>query len=127
MLIPWVIDIEDFSVELDTNKYDSDICLGHFEIKGFVLNKFSVSNEGISSINLLNHFKTVYSGHFHKRSRMEKLGKSINYIGSPYQITRSDLDEERGFVIMDAETGETEFIENKESAKFVSLKYPRRF
>jgi hypothetical protein len=54
------------------------------------------------------NFGTVFSGHFHKKSKRN----NITYLGNSYQLYWNDVDELRGFHIFDLETGELEFIEN---------------
>jgi hypothetical protein len=67
---------------------------------------------------ILSRFDTVYSGHFHcKQSE-----KNVSYLGTPYQITFSDLKERKGFHILDTETRELEFIENPDRI-FYAVRY----
>ncbi|MDD5651662.1 MAG: hypothetical protein PHF86_14805, partial [Candidatus Nanoarchaeia archaeon] len=44
-----------------------------------------------------------------------------------YQLTRNDIDEEKGFVILDTETLNYEFINNTISLKYIKLNYPDNF
>ena len=69
----------------------------------------------------------TFTGHFHKRSCRYKGENRIQYLGSPYQITRNDKGEEKGFAILDVESGEYEFYENKNCMKFVEIKFPEEF
>ena len=66
-----------------------------------------------------NHLVT---GHFHKKSfRTYKNGKSICYLGSPYQQNFGDMDEERGIYIFDLLQNKQEFIENKVSPRHLKI------
>lgn len=62
----------------------------------------------------LKGFKRVYSGHIHRRQEMN----NVYMIGNPYEMTRSDRDNVKGWYILDFESGEHEFMENKTSPKF---------
>ena len=53
-------------------------------------------------------FDMTLSGHFHKKSHMD----NIWYLGSPFEQTWIDCDEERGFHVLDTDTMELEFIPN---------------
>jgi hypothetical protein len=58
--------------------------------------------------NVFRKFDMTLSGHFHKRSHMD----NIWYLGSPFEQTWIDCDEERGFHVLDTDTMELEFIPN---------------
>ena len=53
-------------------------------------------------------YEGVYSGHFHTKSDRE----NIHYVGTPYEMTWSDYNDQKGFHIFDTETRQTEFIKN---------------
>jgi DNA repair exonuclease SbcCD nuclease subunit len=74
-----------------------------------------------------NNFKQTFSGHFHIRSNREIDSRKITYIGSPYQLTRNDANEEKGFAIFDLDTQDFQYINNQNSIKFISLTYPEAF
>jgi hypothetical protein len=57
---------------------------------------------------LLSKFDTVLSGHFH--SKQSK--KQIHYLGCPYEITFSDLGDNKGFHLFDFDARELTFIMN---------------
>jgi hypothetical protein len=57
---------------------------------------------------VLKRFEKVLSGHFHNKS----VQSNVEYLGSQYQMTFADLDEKKGFHILDTNTREIEFIEN---------------
>ena len=122
-MVPWVVDVESFNNWLNSNIH-GDYCFGHFELSGFsLIPGYMFKNENDPS-HLLSCFDKIYTGHFHKREKKEYGTKFVEYIGSPYQITRNDINTKRGFTILDVETGEEEFIENNQSIKFVRYNYP---
>jgi rhodanese-related sulfurtransferase len=48
-------------------------------------------------------------------------------IGSPYQITRSDKKDERGFCVVDLEDLSYEFIDGEKTIKFIDVIFPEEF
>ena len=46
-------------------------------------------------------------------------------LGSPYQLTRSDTDNAKGITILDLETGDEEYYENKYSPKFTRISFDK--
>lgn len=121
LLSPWQINYVDFLEYV--NKNPADICMGHFDINGFKMNKFKVSDGGLNP-KIFKNFKIVFSGHFHIRGKQKVQGTDIIYIGSPFHLDRSDINEEKGFCILDLKTFSYEFINNENSLKYVSIEYP---
>jgi DNA repair exonuclease SbcCD nuclease subunit len=106
-MVPWIC--ED-NAELFTERLkesNADICMGHLELAGFYANQDYQCQHGTDP-NVFKNFDTVFSGHFHKKSKRN----NITYLGNSYQLYWNDVNEIRGFHIFDLETGELEFIEN---------------
>lgn len=106
--IPWINpenyeECKDFA----ENKSKSSIAFGHLELQGYEVLRGIKCDEGYSS-KLLSKFSKVYSGHFHMKSG----DGHINYLGTQYDMTFSDVDETKGFHVFDTETEEIEFIQN---------------
>ena len=106
-MVPWLCsgNAERFTQELDATT--ADISMGHLELAGFYANKDYQCQHGTDP-NVFKQFKTVFSGHFHKKSTRG----NITYLGNPYQLYWNDEGDTRGFHIFDLETHELEFIEN---------------
>ena len=106
-IIPWICkeNVEEAFEFIRDSK--SDLCFGHFEILGFSMYKGMESHDGLSG-NLFAKYEGVYSGHFHTKSDKE----NIHYVGTPYEMTWSDYNDQKGFHIFDTETRQTEFIKN---------------
>jgi DNA repair exonuclease SbcCD nuclease subunit len=85
----------------------SQILFGHLQIVGFLMNAGIKCKDGVSP-NVFDRFDRVFSGHFHKQS----IDKNIHYIGSPFQFDFADVDEKKGFHVLDLKKGTTEFVEN---------------
>jgi len=85
----------------------AEICMGHFEIDGFVMHRGVKSHGGLAKKEF-EKFDMVFSGHYHHRSN----NGQIYYLGNPYELTWSDFNDPRGFHIFDTDTRQLEFIQN---------------
>ena len=88
-------------------KTKAKVLFGHLELQGFALFPGKVNTHGLTT-ERFEKFDRVYTGHYHARSNNGK----IFYLGNPYQMFWSDVDDNRGFHIFDTETYELEFILN---------------
>jgi hypothetical protein len=57
---------------------------------------------------VLERYDRVFSGHFHCRQEKD----NVYYLGTQYQITFADLNETKGFHVLDTDTREITFVEN---------------
>lgn len=106
-MMPWICP-ENYEVSMETMKETTaDICMGHFEIAGFAMNRGMPSHEGLDR-ELFKRFDVVFSGHYHHRSHSD----NIHYLGNPYELTWQDYNDPRGFHLFDLDTRSLEFIEN---------------
>jgi DNA repair exonuclease SbcCD nuclease subunit len=112
LLMPWRRDSQHEAETLE--KYKSDIVFCHSEVTGIKLNS-KVNNQHGNSIETYQDYTAVYSGHIHYRQKKGKL----RMVGTPYQLTRSDSNNSKGFDLVDLETMNETFFENKVSPKFV--------
>jgi len=125
LLTPWIINFADFVKEINDKQFSASF--GHYNIKGFHYNKVKTSEDGLDGNLFGNVCKKVFSGHFHIRSKQTFKNCDIIYIGSPYQLTRADMDEQRGFTILNTDDLSYEFIDNQISLKFIKIQYPKEF
>ena len=107
LLMPWICSGNYEESMKILEETDASACFGHFELAGFKMYKNNVNMHGMGT-EAFSKFDLVLSGHFHHR---HKKG-NIMYLGSPYEMTWSDYNDERGFHIYDTETKELEFIQN---------------
>ena len=116
-LVPWINDTnrEECFYFLKTCK--CPIVGGHFELNGYEVMRGVQFKHGMSD-ELLQRFEMVLSGHFHNKSTK----KNVHYLGTQYQITFCDLHDKKGFHVLDTETRELEFVENKRK-KFYLIEY----
>lgn len=107
VLIPWINQENETDVIDLINKTKSNIVMGHLELNGFVAHKGHTMEDGRDP-SIFKKFKKVFSGHYHTRSDNGK----IYYMGNPYEIYFNDVDEVRGFAILDTETLEHYYVDN---------------
>ncbi len=124
LFVPWQIDYNEFKNKIEN--INCDICLGHFDIIGFPFDG-TVCHDGVDPNNLVSKFTLTFSGHFHKRHIYRNNEKSVVMIGSPYQITRSDKQDERGFCVVDLENLTYEFVNGQNTIKFIDVIFPEEF
>lgn len=86
---------------------NADYLCGHFEIENFEIVRGLSCQEGLS-MKIFNHFKRVFSGHFHIRAQRG----NINYLGNPYQTNWGEAGYQKGFHVFIPKTNELEFVAN---------------
>ena len=108
LLLPWInSENQDKSFKLIKNT-KAKVAMGHLELQGFRVNKNLVMDEHGLEANIFKNFKKVFSGHYHTRSD----NGTVFYLGNPYEIYWSDVNDTRGFTIFDTETLEHFHIDN---------------
>jgi len=118
LLMPWRKSVEDEIATIEGNNADYLFC--HTEVKGLKMGKYTASEGGIQ-LDLLNKFKRVYSGHIH----YSQLSRNFRMVGCPYQLTRSDIGNDKGIWKLDFETDVEEFTSNDYSPKFVRILFEK--
>ena len=107
LFVPWINQgNREQTIEM-IEKTTAKICLGHLNLQGFEMARGLMNKEGTDR-RMFSKFDMTLSGHFHKRSHAD----NIWYLGSPFEQTWIDCDEERGFHILDTDTMELEFVPN---------------
>ena len=115
LMMPWRKDAN-HEAETLADFPQTDIVFCHSEVKGIYLNA-KVKNDHGTDSNIYDKYTRVYSGHIHFRQERGKL----LMVGTPYQLTRSDANNAKGFDVVDLSNMEESFYENHISPKF--LKY----
>ena len=107
-LIPWICsDNYDQTLKV-IKKSKSKVAFGHLELNGFRVNKNLVMEDHGMDAKIFDKFIKVFSGHYHTRSDNGK----IFYLGNPYEMFWSDVNDTRGFHIFDTETLEHRPVNN---------------
>lgn len=107
LMVPWICPENQLDILKAMEMSKSQIVCGHFEIQGFEMYKGAMNDEGLDPT-IFDKFDLVISGHFHHKSSR----RNIHYVGTPYEMTWSDWNDDRGFHILDTTTRELEFIPN---------------
>jgi len=107
LFVPWICEENEnqvaSAVELTSAKY----CVGHFEFKDFYMYK-GLKNENGRDASQYSKFDHVFSGHYHHRNQHG----NITYTGTPYELTWSDVNDPKGFTVLDLDSGIAEFVES---------------
>ena len=106
-MVPWINQENERNTYSSLAKSKCPVVMGHLELNNFYANNL-YKNENGASRAPYKKFEKVFSGHYHHRSNQD----NIYYLGNPYEIYWSDLEEVRGFHIFDTETLETTPIDN---------------
>lgn len=105
-MIPWICrDNRKQVLEFISNS-SSNIAVGHFELAGFQYYR-GMASQG-EDAHFLANYSQVWSGHFHTISK----ANHILYVGTPYQLTFGDADDDRGVWVYDTDNGKFEFHNN---------------
>ena len=107
LFVPWInAGNHDKTMQMIEDTW-APICMGHLNFAGFEMATGLTNTEGMDHT-LFKKFDMVLSGHFHQRSHKD----NIWYLGSPFEQTWIDYDDERGFHVFDTDTRELEFVPN---------------
>jgi DNA repair exonuclease SbcCD nuclease subunit len=107
LLLPWIcMENQEQSLKI-IKKTKAKVAMGHLELQGFRVNRQIVMEHGLEA-NLFKNFSKVFSGHYHTRSD----NGTVFYLGNPYEIYWTDVNDTRGFTIFDTETLEHKSINN---------------
>ena len=115
--MPWRKDHTTENETLDSSLPHDVLCC-HTDIRGLKFNKYVNIEEG-SEISKFSKFGRVYSGHIHYS---QKSG-NINMVGSPYQITRSDMNNPKFITLLDLNNMEETVFYNEYSPKFKRISF----
>lgn len=105
--IPWICEENEDRIMNFIKNSNSKVCVGHFELSGFMYNATTPSS-GYEP-NFLAGYEKVISGHYHTINN----GANVQYVGTPYTLNFNDVDEHRGFWLLDPDNiHNLEFIAN---------------
>jgi len=116
LLMPWRRDSvhEKETLQRYTDNIDYLFC--HTETQGVQTSpNRTYLHEGGNELSTFKRFKKVYSGHIHYRQEKD----NFILVGNPYQMTRSDRDNQKGIYILDLENDTHKFIENNYSPIYI--------
>lgn len=114
MMCPWGTEVTDIE--------PADIIFGHFEIQNFKYNNFKVCETGFNSRALLNLTNLIFSGHFHKREERKYNDGTIIYAGNTFETDFADMNDKKGFYVIDLNSLDYQFVHNNISPVHVKIK-----
>lgn len=113
LMMPWRRDTE-HELETLAQYPTANIIFCHTEISGIYLNS-KIKNEHGTRANEYSKYTKVYSGHIHYRQEKGK----VLLVGTPYELTRSDSGNQKGFDLVDLDNMQETFFPNNISPKFI--------
>ena len=115
LLMPWCDTHEEEQEIIDANPADYLFC--HTDMRGLKFNSRVEVDEGLESESF-SGFKKVFSGHIHYAQK----NKNIRMVGSPYQLTRSDIGNVKHVWFLDFTDDSEEGVVNDYSPQFMRIK-----
>jgi len=114
VLMPWVEKRLDMIKEITNNQGDYLFC--HSDLNGCRMHLNSVAHRNADKIDVdeFKKYKHVFSGHIHIRQTSE----NFSFIGSPYQMDRNDMGDQKGITILDLNSDKIDFVPNTYSPIF---------
>jgi DNA repair exonuclease SbcCD nuclease subunit len=103
------------------------IIFGHFDIKGFEMSAFKISEHGFTASDLMSRCRLLMSGHYHKPQVRFYDKKPLIYTGSAYQLNWGESGEDKYAYILNTETLEYKPVENKISPRFQYIRKPEDY
>jgi DNA repair exonuclease SbcCD nuclease subunit len=101
---------------------NSDVLMGHFEIESFKFSPHKVCEKGISPSALCKKAPLIFSGHFHLRSERDYKKSKIIYVGNPFEMYFDDVEETKGYYVINFDDLNYKFYENEFSPKHKKIK-----
>ena len=100
--------------EIKSNPGDYLFC--HSDLNGCRMHLNSVAHRNPDKIDVMEFsgYNHVFSGHIHIRQQNE----NFSFIGSPYQMDRNDMGDQKGITILNLSDGKISFEPNKYSPVF---------
>jgi DNA repair exonuclease SbcCD nuclease subunit len=97
-MVPWIAP-DNYQQSIDEiNNTEAIVCMGHFEIAGFAMQRGFPSHDGLNR-DIFKRVDMVFSGHYHHRHHQD----NIWYLGNPYELTWADCEDTRGFHFFDTD------------------------
>ena len=100
MLLPWINPENQEQTLNKIKKTKAKVAMGHLELQGFRVNRNLIMEEHGLDADIFKNFTKVFSGHYHTRSDNGR----IFYLGNPYEMYWTDVNDTRGFHIFDTKT-----------------------
>ena len=100
MMVPWICSDNYDETLSQIKKSKAKVAMGHLELQGFRVNRNLIMEDRGTDPKIFEKFTKVFSGHYHTRSD----NGTVFYLGNPYEMYWTDVNDTRGFHIFDTET-----------------------
>lgn len=114
LMMPWVTSQAEEIQILSNFKANYVFC--HSDLRGAKNNQMTEIKGGID-VKHFQKYRQVYSGHIHLKQNIN----NFQFVGCPYHLDRNDKNDTKGILVLDFETGKTEFIANNYSPEYKTL------
>lgn len=114
VLMPWIEKRVDMINAIKDNPGDYLFC--HSDLNGCRMHLNSVAHRNADKIDVdeFGGYNHVFSGHIHIR----QTNSNFTFVGSPYQMDRNDMGDQKGITILDLSTDKIDFSPNNYSPVF---------
>ena len=116
VLLPWVSDKTKESDLIEILAKSNDFLFAHSDVSNVLVNRFTTTKHGVN-VKKFQAFKRAFTGHIHWRC---KIG-NLQVCGTPYQLTRGDIGNDKMTYLYDFETDKLTEFPNNISPKFKKL------
>jgi len=90
----------------------------HLSIANFSFdNAYHATEKHAFREELFEDYSLVFTGHFHRHQHRN----NVVYVGSPLQLYRGEINQDKGFIVFDTDTEKWDFIEYDEAPKYVEV------
>lgn len=90
----------------------------HLSIANFSFdNAYHATEKHAFREEIFEDYNLVFTGHFHRH----QYRKNIIYVGSPIQLYRGEINQEKGFIVFDTDTENWEFVEYEDAPKYIEI------
>ena len=122
LFMPWRTNEEEETKCIKDNEVQNlHYLFCHTNIRNLRFDNSRNVEEGLNIDDLIS-FRRVYSGHIHWGQHRG----NVTMVGNPYQMTRSDAGNKKGWYVLDFESGQETFHENLHSPKFIRVYLNKR-
>lgn len=90
----------------------------HLSIANFTFdNAYHATEKLAFREELFEDYSLVFTGHFHRHQNR----KNIVYVGSPIQLYRGEIGQDKGFIVFDTDIEKWEFVEYTDAPKYIEI------
>ena len=114
LMLPWVENAQELSSIVSKHIGLCEYIICHADIKGASFDKWTKVEHGLD-VKVIESYSRVWAGHIHRRQSF----KNVVYTGTPYQMDRGDIGNDKGFYVLGVDGQLTEeFVPNTFSPVF---------